>query len=265
MRSLRSGDRRPYPADQSLAEERWLIKSSSPLLDGLWTFALEPVTGVFQNKRVAMGAAEDVDLASLASSSDHSPPSPRFSNDASPLPSPRSSLSRLSFSYNDILVPLTVSAEDPRSDARLEKLKSVTFWSGLSLVVGLQIGSGIFSSPALVNGDAGSVGMALIVWIIAGCLAWTGACMSLYLNLFYHSHICSFLCRIGCRNPLEWRCICLYTSYLWSLTRISILLGFDCRFETGGCRYHFNHICEILQSHFLSISQTERYNSNMGR
>ena len=77
-----------------------------------------------------------------------------------------------------MLFPLTASTEDPSRHARLEKLKTVTYWSGLSLVVGLQIGSGIFSSPALVNRNAGSVGMSLIVWIIAGCLAWTGACIS---------------------------------------------------------------------------------------
>lgn len=47
--------------------------------------------------------------------------------------------------------------------------------NGLSLVVGLIIGSGIFSSPASVNSNAGSPGAALIVWAISGLLAWTGA------------------------------------------------------------------------------------------
>lgn len=125
---------------------------------------------------------DDVDLASLASSpSNHSKKSIHSDDDVSPIPSPRSSLSRLSttsFSYNDMLFPLTASTEDPSRHARLEKMKTVTYWSGLSLVVGLQIGSGIFSSPALVNRNAGSVGMSLIVWVIAGCLAWTGACIS---------------------------------------------------------------------------------------
>jgi amino acid transporter len=57
----------------------------------------------------------------------------------------------------------------------LEKNKSLTYLNGLSLVVGLIIGSGIFSSPAAVNSNAGSRGAALIVWAIAGLLAWTGA------------------------------------------------------------------------------------------
>ncbi|OQN99998.1 hypothetical protein B0A48_14203 [Cryoendolithus antarcticus] len=57
----------------------------------------------------------------------------------------------------------------------LEKNKSLTYLNGLSLVVGLIIGSGIFSSPASVNSNAGSPGAALIVWVVAGLLAWTGA------------------------------------------------------------------------------------------
>ena len=57
----------------------------------------------------------------------------------------------------------------------LEKHKSLTYLNGLALVVGLIIGSGIFSSPAQVNTNAGSPGAALIVWVVAGVLAWTGA------------------------------------------------------------------------------------------
>jgi hypothetical protein len=57
----------------------------------------------------------------------------------------------------------------------LEKNKSLTYTNGLSLVVGLIIGSGIFSSPSQVNKNAGSPGASLIVWVVAGILAWTGA------------------------------------------------------------------------------------------
>ncbi|CAI6334007.1 unnamed protein product [Periconia digitata] len=59
--------------------------------------------------------------------------------------------------------------------ASLEKNKSLTYLNGLSLVVGLIIGSGIFSSPSQVNRNAGSPGASLLVWAIAGILAWTGA------------------------------------------------------------------------------------------
>lgn len=57
----------------------------------------------------------------------------------------------------------------------LEKHKTLTYLNGLSLIVGLIIGSGIFSSPSQVNSHAGSPGAALIVWTVAGVLAWTGA------------------------------------------------------------------------------------------
>lgn len=57
----------------------------------------------------------------------------------------------------------------------LEKRKSLTFINGLSLIIGLIIGSGIFSSPSQVSANVGSPGAALIVWVIAGLLAWTGA------------------------------------------------------------------------------------------
>ena len=57
----------------------------------------------------------------------------------------------------------------------LEKNKSLTYLNGLSLVIGLIIGSGIFSSPSQVNKNAGSPGASLIIWVVAGVLAWTGA------------------------------------------------------------------------------------------
>lgn len=59
--------------------------------------------------------------------------------------------------------------------ASLEKHKTITYLNGLSLVVGLIIGSGIFSSPSQVYTNAGSRGASLIVWAVAGLLAWTGA------------------------------------------------------------------------------------------
>ncbi|RDA90328.1 hypothetical protein CP533_6002 [Ophiocordyceps camponoti-saundersi (nom. inval.)] len=57
----------------------------------------------------------------------------------------------------------------------LEKHKTLTYFNGLSLIVGLIIGSGIFSSPSQVSSQVGSAGAALVVWVVAGILAWTGA------------------------------------------------------------------------------------------
>ncbi|CCX13033.1 amino acid permease-domain-containing protein [Pyronema domesticum] len=91
------------------------------------------------------------------------------------------------FDFNTHLVPLTSSAEGryqplgaPTSSGAgavggLERQKTLTFLNGLSLLIGLQIGSGIFSSPSQVNNHVPSPGVALIVWGVAGLLAWTGA------------------------------------------------------------------------------------------
>lgn len=67
------------------------------------------------------------------------------------------------------------SALDRPGDGSLERNKTLTYLNGLSLIVGLIIGSGIFSSPSQVNANAGSPGASLIVWAVAGLLAWTGA------------------------------------------------------------------------------------------
>ncbi|KYK61579.1 hypothetical protein DCS_02722 [Drechmeria coniospora] len=57
----------------------------------------------------------------------------------------------------------------------LEKRKTLTYLNGLSLIVGLIIGSGIFSSPSQVSSKVGSAGASLVVWVVSGVLAWTGA------------------------------------------------------------------------------------------
>ncbi len=67
------------------------------------------------------------------------------------------------------------SARIDLNGASLEKHKTLTYLNGLSLIVGLIIGSGIFSSPSQVYTNAGSAGASLIVWTVAGLLAWTGA------------------------------------------------------------------------------------------
>jgi amino acid transporter len=54
-------------------------------------------------------------------------------------------------------------------------IRSLTCLNGIALVVGIQIGSGIFSTPGAVMNGAESSLLALIIWLLAGFLAWTGA------------------------------------------------------------------------------------------
>ncbi|KAL2855518.1 amidase signature domain-containing protein [Aspergillus pseudoustus] len=84
-------------------------------------------------------------------------------------------LSQTAGGYAPLGAPSALDRERGPGDGSLEKNKTLTYLNGLSLVVGLVIGSGIFSSPSQVNANAGSPGGALIAWLVAGLLAWTGA------------------------------------------------------------------------------------------
>lgn len=46
---------------------------------------------------------------------------------------------------------------------------------GMGLIIGTQVGSGIFSSPGVVVAEVGSAGASLTVWVVSALLAWTGA------------------------------------------------------------------------------------------
>ena len=84
-------------------------------------------------------------------------------------------LSSTAGGYAPLGASSTLDREGGLADGSLERHKTLTYLNGLSLVVGVIIGSGIFSSPSQVNANAGSPGASLIAWIVAGVLAWTGA------------------------------------------------------------------------------------------
>ncbi|KAI8912436.1 amino acid/polyamine transporter I, partial [Gorgonomyces haynaldii] len=58
-------------------------------------------------------------------------------------------------------------------------------WSGVWLVVGVCIGSGIFASPGLVYDDTQSVGASLCVWLFSGVLSMLGALCYIELGTSY--------------------------------------------------------------------------------
>lgn len=85
-------------------------------------------------------------------------------------------LSQTAGGYAPLGAPSVLSLEQQPGiiDGSLEKHKTLTYLNGLSLIVGLTIGSGIFSSPGQVSINVGSPGASLVVWVVAGVLAWTG-------------------------------------------------------------------------------------------
>ncbi|KAJ8474264.1 hypothetical protein ONZ45_g16007 [Pleurotus djamor] len=79
------------------------------------------------------------------------------------------------FDFEQDLLPLTSSLSEPDATHVESNEKNIGLINGIALVVGLQIGSGIFSSPGVVVANTQSVGASLAVWLVSGLLAWTGA------------------------------------------------------------------------------------------
>ncbi|KAJ7172437.1 L-methionine transporter [Mycena filopes] len=76
------------------------------------------------------------------------------------------------------LLPLSASVADPElMQGENGGEKSIGLVNGVALIVGLQIGSGIFSSPGVMVANTHSVGarVVLVVWAASGLLGWTGA------------------------------------------------------------------------------------------
>ncbi|KAG8773382.1 hypothetical protein FRC12_002570, partial [Ceratobasidium sp. 428] len=74
------------------------------------------------------------------------------------------------------LLPLSLSAASAERDIDdVAPAKTIGFANGVALVVGAQIGSGIFSAPGVVVANTESVGASLVVWAASALLAWTGA------------------------------------------------------------------------------------------
>lgn len=80
-------------------------------------------------------------------------------------------------------IPATPDAA-PDEDARSPRPppRTLGFQNGVAIVIGMQIGSGIFSSPASVIGHVHSSSLAVTAWFVAGLLAWAGAASVIQLG-----------------------------------------------------------------------------------
>jgi amino acid transporter len=91
---------------------------------------------------------------------------------------------------SSVTTPLLADVAPPQQSPRAQhhadlnpapKKRLLNFWDGVSLTLGIQIGSGIFISPALVARNTSSELPALAVWTAGGLLAW--ACASCYIEM----------------------------------------------------------------------------------
>lgn len=62
----------------------------------------------------------------------------------------------------------TSALSDGEADEDPKRLLGL--FDGIAIVLGLQIGSGIFASPSLVVRNTGSEPVALLIWCLAGAL-----------------------------------------------------------------------------------------------
>ena len=108
---------------------------------------------------------------SRRSSSSYDEHETQYSEDLNP--SPTSISARIS-------EPLIIDDTQP---SKFVQGRSLTFINGLALVLGLQIGSGIFYAPSQVSNHVPSPGAAVLVWLIAGILVWTGAASFIELGI----------------------------------------------------------------------------------
>ncbi|KAB8211466.1 amino acid/polyamine transporter I [Aspergillus parasiticus] len=74
-------------------------------------------------------------------------------------------------SYEAIIAPTGASDAAPRATFR----RNLGAVEAFGIVISIVIGSGVFTSPGAIDTNVPSPGAALVVWLVGGLLAWTGA------------------------------------------------------------------------------------------
>ncbi|KAI1174394.1 amino acid/polyamine transporter I [Nemania sp. FL0916] len=77
--------------------------------------------------------------------------------------------------HEAILTTAANDAENGNSGPRSAFSKTLGTAEAFAIIISIVIGSGIFTSPGSIDTNVPSPGAALIIWLIGGVLAWTGA------------------------------------------------------------------------------------------
>lgn len=79
------------------------------------------------------------------------------------------------------------------TESGVKMKKELGLVDGVAIIVGVIIGAGIFVSPKGVLQYSGSIGVALIVWILSGILSMVGALCYAELGEYMRKNISSSL------------------------------------------------------------------------
>ncbi|OCK73225.1 amino acid transporter [Lepidopterella palustris CBS 459.81] len=80
--------------------------------------------------------------------------------------------------YEEDTAAGTYGTQDSGTDGWQERgtfARQLSTLDGFALLISIVIGSGVFTSPGAVDANVPSPGAALLVWLVGGLLAWTGA------------------------------------------------------------------------------------------
>lgn len=128
-------------------------------------------------KHLQLGTFRDKLFIYFVDSTDMDPISDSSEADSKLPTSPQQSKSSSSRHVAPSLTdPFKLQTHDShKSTTSIQLKRSVGLWNGVSIIVGIIVGSGIFVSPQGVLLSAGSVGASLVVWTLCGVLALFGA------------------------------------------------------------------------------------------
>jgi L-type amino acid transporter 6 len=126
--------------------------------------------GADNYRLAAYARIPDTDVDDQALEQSPSPPVKQYAADSAVSQLPDSSSS-------------STGSQSRSSSPQRQSRALLTFTNGLALVISLQIGSGIFSIPSQVSTHVPTAGTGLLVWLLGGLLAWTGAASFIELGL----------------------------------------------------------------------------------